>query len=82
MKPSLPIYSRHDDCVELRDAIEQFIVGLGERIDELQDLQLQGQLPQLADRSDDLAADGRRLGYPQIDGMARQIAESARQDNA
>ena len=80
MKLMLPIYSRYDDQVELRDAIEQFVVGLGERIDELQDLQLQGQLLQLADKSDALAADGQRLGYAQIDAVARQISQAARQD--
>ena len=79
MKPILPIYSRFDDHVEYRDAIERFIMGLGECIDDLQDLQLQGQLQELADKSDELAAEGRRLGYAQIDTMARQISRAARQ---
>ena len=44
MKPLPPIYSTHDEDLSMRDAIEGFVIGLAERIDDLQDAELQGNL--------------------------------------
>ena len=64
MKPSPPIYSRHDDDPELRDAIETFIIGLGEWIDSLQDLYSEANWKTLATRSRDLSREAEGAGYP------------------
>jgi hypothetical protein len=44
-------------------AIEAFVVGLAERVDELQDCEAQGALPRLAERAARLAQDAAKTGY-------------------
>ena len=61
-----PIHSALGEDPSLAAAIETFVVGLAERIDELQDCEAQGTLARLAERAAALAGDATRIGYKPI----------------
>jgi hypothetical protein len=66
MKPLPPIYSTHDEDLSMRDAIEGFVIGLAERIDDLQDAELQGNLKQVGELCTGLVAEASATGYPAL----------------
>lgn len=71
-----PIYSLHEDDVELEDDIDRFVIGLAEAVDGLQDAENSGDHDLLEDLSTALAADAARLGYPDLDKVARRVRTS------
>ena len=72
------IYSERAGDPELEEALEQFVLGLAEQIDHLQDVQVAADLEGLAKLAADLARDAQALGYPQLAKAALAIAEAAR----
>lgn len=73
-----PILSSLGEDAALAPAIEAFVVGLAERVDELQDCEAQGALARLAERAGELAADALRVGY----GPLAEWAEAVRRCGA
>lgn len=73
------IYSERAGDPELEEALDQFVLGLAERIDRLQDAQAAADLESLAKLSGDLARDAHALGYPQLAGAGLRLVEASRQ---
>ena len=65
-----PIYSVHDEDAALREPINDFVIGLAERVDRLQDLHSLADLSRLAELCGDLADEAGRLGYPLLASVA------------
>ncbi len=72
-----PIYSVHEEDLELQESIHDFVVGLAERIDGLQDLHSLDDFARLADLCGVLSDESQRLGYPVLATVARSAAEAA-----
>jgi len=72
-----PIHSLHEDDPELVDSIDDFVVGLGEWIDGLQDAYAAGDLATVALRAAEHARQAGTLGYPGLHDAARAIARAA-----
>jgi hypothetical protein len=77
-----PIHSALGEDPSLAAAIEAFVVGLAERIDELQDCEAQGTLTALAERAAALAADATRIGYKPLAEWAEAVGRAAVERNA
>ncbi len=71
-----PIYSDREDDADLREPIDAFVIGLGERIDTIQDAHVAGNASQLASLAGALEQDARALGYPIFARAAQGIRHS------
>ena len=71
-----PIYSTLVDELEYRDSIDEFVIGLAERIDRLQDAERAGDTVELSDLARFLGYDASKLGFDLIASVANG-AESA-----
>lgn len=81
MSDTLPaIYSTREDEGELRDAINDFVIGLAEDVDALQDAESNGDLPKLAALCEVIAKRAERLGYGPLAEVGREVAAAARDD--
>jgi hypothetical protein len=58
-----PILSTLASDTALAPAIDAFVIGLAERVDELQDCEAQGAFARLAERAAKLAVDAAQVGY-------------------
>jgi hypothetical protein len=74
-----PILSSRADEPALAEAIDAFVIGLAERIDELQDADGEADLSRLSGFARDLAAEAEPLGYELLARVA-QVAEAAARD--
>ena len=74
-----PIHSALDDDPAAADALDAFVVALAERVDELQDLEAQGDLRGLAGRVRELGGDAGRLGYAPLQRSADEALRAAEQ---
>lgn len=72
-----PIRSTQEDVPELVQAIDRFVIGLAERIDEIQDAELQTNHVGLSRLAQELAIDSERLGYPGLALVARNAVAAA-----
>jgi len=72
-----PIHSLHDEDPELAAEIDDFVVGLGEWIDALQDAHAAGDLSGVADRAAEQSERARRLGYPSLAEAAGEVVRGA-----
>jgi hypothetical protein len=72
-----PIRSTQEDVVELAEDIDRFVIGLGERIDEIQDAELAARHDQVAQLARGLSGDADRLGYPGMAMSAQCVARAA-----
>jgi hypothetical protein len=70
---SSPLYSIRADDLEVRDAIDEFVVKLAERIDRIQDAEVRGDFKQVAELCAPLVADARRLGFPPLARLAEGV---------
>ena len=70
-----PIYSIHENDLEIQDQVNGFVIGLAERVDLLQDLHSVGDLEQLAERCKGIGDEAERLGYPLLAAVARAAFE-------
>jgi len=67
---SRPIRSRWADEPGLRERIERFVLGLGERVDTLQDLELSGELKELGALAAECAHEAAALGFDPLQEAA------------
>jgi hypothetical protein len=65
----------------LAGAIEAFVVGLAERVDELQDREAQGALPRLAELAVELSRDAAKVGYEPLSSWADAVALACNERN-
>lgn len=72
-----PIRSTQEDVPDLVQAIDRFVIGLAERIDAIQDAELEASLADLGRLAGTLAADADRLGYPGLAQVARNAVSAA-----
>lgn len=72
-----PIRSTVEDVPELVQAIDRFVIGLAERIDSIQDAELQSDHFGLGRLAGQLALDADRLGYPGLATVARNAGAAA-----
>lgn len=72
-----PIRSTQEDVPDLVQAIDRFVIGLAERIDAIQDAELQASLAELGRLAGALAGDADRLGYPALALVARNVVSAA-----
>jgi len=72
-----PIHSLHEESPELADAIDAFVLGLGEWVDGLQDGCAAGDLVAVAERAGRHAEKAETLGYPSLRDGARAVAQAA-----
>jgi hypothetical protein len=88
MKPSMetqqppkPILSSYATDPDLEDRIDAFVVQMGERIDQLQDLEIDGDLALLRDLSERFSAESRELGYEPLAQAANRVASACLEQN-
>jgi hypothetical protein len=72
-----PILSTRSEDPAFEERIDRFVVGLGERIDLLQDAESAGDRATLRTLADAFAAESRELGYPYLADAASRLAEAA-----
>jgi hypothetical protein len=69
----LPMYSRLIDDPACSDAIDEFVVGVAERVDHLQDADSKGDLVLLARLASELALDAKSVGFDLLADVARNV---------
>ena len=72
-----PIHSLHEESPELADSIDEFVVGLGEWIDGLQDSHAAQDLAEVEKRAEGHAERSDALGYPSLRDGAGAVAQAA-----
>lgn len=77
-----PIFSSRADDPALSEAIDEFVIGLAERIDHLQDAETEADLARLATLAHGLAADAEPLGYAALARVAQVVEAAAREEKA
>jgi hypothetical protein len=77
-----PIHSSLGEDASRAPEIEAFVVGLAERVDELQDCEAQGAMARLAERAGLLAAEALRVGYAPLAEWAEAVARCGAERNA
>ncbi|SRR6056297_1732666 len=75
-----PIRSTQEDIAELAEDIDRFVIGLAERIDEIQDAELARAATRVAELARQLATESDRLGYPDMALSAKSVAMAAEDD--
>lgn len=78
-KPPKPLVSTRADDPELEERLDAFVVGLGERVDALQDAEAAGNHALLARLARDLANVAEELGYPPMGEVAMRVAAAGRE---
>jgi hypothetical protein len=73
-----PIFSSRADDLDQRDAIDQFVIGLAERVDRLQDADSVGRLDELSDVAHKLAAEALANGFELLAQAAERVARHGR----
>jgi hypothetical protein len=68
-----PIFSTRSDDPQAANLIDQFIVGLAERVDRLQDAQFKGDLNELAELARVLGSTAEGLGYGVLAASASDV---------
>ncbi len=77
-----PILSSRADEPELAEQIEQFIIGLAERVDDLQDAEFKGDRARLAAKARVLGTTAMDLGFDLLAASASDLERCARSDSA
>jgi hypothetical protein len=72
-----PIRSTQEDEAALAQDIDRFVIGLGERIDSIQDAELAGKLAEVGALARGLAGEADRLGYPAMAVSALGVTSAA-----
>lgn len=80
--PRKPIYSVLEEDPELQEPINDFVIGLAERIDGLQDLHSSGDFDRLGAGCLLMADEAERLGYPLMASVARVAAVACKENKA
>jgi hypothetical protein len=72
-QPPGPIFSSYAADPEFEDRIDAFVVRMGERVDLLQDTEIDGDLKLLRDLAGRFGAESRELGYEPLAEAADRI---------
>jgi hypothetical protein len=80
-QPPGPIFSTYAADPELEERIDAFVVQLGERVDRLQDVEIDGDLAVLRDLSERFGAGSRELGYEPLAQAAERVVAACREQN-
>jgi hypothetical protein len=80
-RPEPALRSSREDDPELELQIDDFVVRLGETVDELQDTEAAGHLEQLRQQAERLASRARELGYEPLSDAARRIRDACDDPN-
>ena len=75
-KTDTPIYSARDRDSEARDEISEFVIGLAQRVDMLQDAEGEDEFEPLRLLADTLASEAKRLGFELLAFGAARVAEA------
>jgi len=75
-----PVFSSRADDPALVEAIEAFVAVLAERIDHLQDAEVQGDHPKLEELAVQLATEAKDVGYEEMARLAATVADAARSE--
>jgi hypothetical protein len=85
-KPSMetgsrrPVYSILSDCSELEEGIHDFVVGLAEQVDLLQDDEHGSDYEALEERASLLAGQADRMGYPELSRATLKVVEACSEE--
>ncbi len=71
-----PIYSNRAEELELRDAIDEFVIRLAERVDQLQDAEFNRDWQSLGSQADRLIEEAKRVGFDPLSRCAELVAEA------
>lgn len=82
MSKVIPIYSTLEESPEHRDAIDEFVIGLAERVDVLQDVECEHDLERLGVLARELAELSRSVGYPPLAEAAERICRACEEDKS
>ncbi len=74
-KQDTPIYSARDEDGDLQEEISDFVVGLAEQVDLLQDVEGNSDFTPLESMARTLASDSERFGFEALSQVALQLAE-------
>lgn len=66
----------------MQEPINEFVIGLAERIDLLQDLHSSGDFTRLGELCGETAETAERLGYPLMASVARVAREASKENKA
>ena len=72
-RPPKPILSSYAADPELEERIDAFVIQMGERVDCLQDAEIDGDLALLRELSEKFAAESRELGYQPLAQAAERV---------
>ena len=70
------IYSSRAEDLELRDAIDAFVIGLAERVDQLQDADFNRDWQSLGAQTSSLIEEAKRVGFDPLSRCAEAVTES------
>ena len=80
MQKQKPIYSTLEEQSEMHEEISDFVVGLAELVDTLQDLHSGEDFGTLVQRSRVLSEQANQLGYPMFAEAAQGVVRSCEAD--
>lgn len=75
-----PIYSILSTGSDLDESIHQFVIGLAEQVDLLQDDEQSSDFEGLEERAAVLAGHADRMGYPELARVAQKVADSCSEE--
>ena len=78
----IPIRSEVEDDPELQDEVRDFVIGLAERVDVVQDAETTRDLVQVERLCADLARESDRLGFGPLAAVARVVCSACLEDKA
>ena len=73
-QPPKPIFSSYAADPDLEERIDAFVIQMGERIDLLQDVEIDGDLLLLRELSEKFASEAHQLGYEPLAQTAERIS--------
>ena len=69
-----PVYSVLQACSELDESIHEFVVGLAEQVDLLQDDEQNSDFEGLEERAAILSGQAERMGYPELARLTQKVS--------
>jgi HPt (histidine-containing phosphotransfer) domain-containing protein len=76
-----PIYSSRSEDPSVGEAVDRFVIGLAERIDQLQDAEVTGELRELISLAGDLRVAADAAGYAALAGVAEALEIACTHDD-
>jgi len=77
-----PLFSTRAEEPSLVEAIEDFVVGVAERVDHLQDAEGEGDLRRVARLARELATEADAVGYELLGQVARGVCMAAQAEKS